>query len=320
MIALYARISKKDKRVQKVSNTIENQLFLLRSYVSDNAICGEQEDIHEFTDDGYSGTDRKRPSFMKMLAWVELEKIDTVIVKDFSRLSRDHLLISELREKYFPLKQIRFIAVLDGYDSLSDENTGIIYPFKTLFNEFYCSDISRKVRCSLEAKKSSGEYAVAKLPFGYEIKDSKVVCSKDKAELIRNIYKRRKEGSTYEEISKLYDMTVSQVWRILHEPAYLGFHVWHRYEIESLPLKRRVKQMPEQWKMVSDDKNDIAVIDESMLSDDLVRYYGKVTEKTMQDIFFTVLQNVGYVEMLFVQTGQRKAGYAAENVMEKKKS
>lgn len=228
MIALYARISKKDKRVQKVSNTIENQLFLLRSYVSDNAICGEQEDIHEFTDDGYSGTDRKRPSFMKMLAWVELEKIDTVIVKDFSRLSRDHLLISELREKYFPLKQIRFIAVLDGYDSLSDENTGIIYPFKTLFNEFYCSDISRKVRCSLEAKKSSGEYAVAKLPFGYEIKDSKVVCRKDKAELIRNIYKRRKEGSTYEEISKLYDMTVSQVWRILHEPAYLGFHVWHR--------------------------------------------------------------------------------------------
>ena len=279
MIALYARISKKDKRVQKVSNTIENQLFLLRSYVSDNAICGEQEDIHEFTDDGYSGTDRKRPSFMKVLAWVELEKIDTVIVKDFSRLSRDHLLISELREKYFPLKQIRFIAVLDGYDSLSDENTGIIYPFKTLFNEFYCSDISRKVRCSLEAKKSSGEYAVAKLPFGYEIKDSKVVCRKDKAELIRNIYKRRKEGSTYEEISKLYDMTVSQVWRILHEPAYLGFHVWHRYEIESLPLKRRVKQMPEQWKMVSDDKNDIAVIDESMLSDDIVRYYGKSHRK-----------------------------------------
>ena len=124
-------------------------------------------------------------------------------------------------------------------------------------------------------KQSSGEYAVAKLPFGYEIKDSKVVCSKDKAELIRNIYKRRKEGSTYEEISKLYDMTISQVWRILHEPAYLGFHVWHRYEIESLPLKRRVKQMPEQWKMVSDDKNDIAVIDESMLSDDIVRYYGK---------------------------------------------
>lgn len=46
----------------------------------------------------------------------------------------------------------------------------------------------------------------------------------------------------------------------------------------------------------------------------------KVTEKTMQDIFFTVLQNVGYVEMLFVQTGQRKAGYAAENVRKRKKA
>ena len=89
-------------------------MFLLRSYVSDNDLCSDNESICEFVDEGFSGTDRKRPAFMKMLACVELKQAHIVIVKDFSRLSREHLLVSELREKYFPLKQVRFIAILDS--------------------------------------------------------------------------------------------------------------------------------------------------------------------------------------------------------------
>ena len=273
VIALYARISKKDKRGGTLSNTIENQMILLRSYVSDNGLCNDSENIYEFIDDGFSGTDRKRPSFMKMLAWIELGKADMVIVKDFSRLSREHLLISELREKYFPLKQVRFIAILDNYDSDTSENMRIIHPFKTLFNEYYCSDISRKVRTSLEAKKTAGEYAVAKLPYGYELSDGKITVDEKKAEIIRAIYKMRYEGSTYGNIAKIYDMTVSMVWRILHEPSYLGYHVWHRYENEFLPLKKRIKQYPDGWRVVADTNNDIAIIDKTMLSEDIIKYY-----------------------------------------------
>lgn len=273
MIALYARISKKDKRAEKLSNTIENQMVLLKSYVRDNGLCNDKNDVYEFIDDGYSGTDRKRPAFMKMLAWVELGKADLIIVKDFSRLSREHLLISELREKYFPLKQIRFIAILDNYDSSTDENTGIIYPFKTLFNEYYCSDISRKVRSSLEAKKMAGEYAVAKLPYGYRLKGTKVVVDEKKAEIIRLIYSMRYDGSTYENIARKTGMTVSMVWRILHEPSYLGYHVWHKYENEFLPLKKKIKQYPDKWKVKEDSENDTRIIEETMLSADIKKYY-----------------------------------------------
>lgn len=275
MIALYARISRKDKRKNSVSNTIENQMFLLRSYVSDNALCSEKESICEFVDDGFSGTDRKRPAFMKMLAYVELKQADVVIVKDFSRLSREHLLASELREKYFPLKQVRFIAILDRYDSDNTEDVGIIHPFKTLFNEYYCSDISRKVRSSLEAKKNAGEYAVAKLPYGYKSENGKIVIDERKAQDIRKMYQMRCDGDTYEKIAQTFEMTVSMVWRILHEPSYLGYHVWHRYENEIFPLKKGTKQYPKQWKISRDTKNDIAILDKTMLSEDIVKYYKK---------------------------------------------
>lgn len=292
MIALYARISKKDKRKNSVSNTIENQMFLLRSYVSDNDLCSDNESICEFVDEGFSGTDRKRPAFMKMLACVELKQAHIVIVKDFSRLSREHLLVSELREKYFPLKQVRFIAILDSYDSDSAEDAGIIHPFKTLFNEYYCSDISRKVRSALEAKKNAGEYAVAKLPYGYKAENGKIVIDERKAEDIRMMYKMRCDGITYEKIAHTFDMTVSMVWRILHEPSYLGYHVWHRYENEIVLPKKRTKQYPEQWKISRDTENDIAIVDKTMLSEDIIKYYGKITKGRSQDIFFMDLQNV----------------------------
>lgn len=271
--ALYARISKKDRKSGSISNTIENQLMLLREYILDKEVFVEDKQIYEFIDDGFSGTDRKRPAFMKMLSWIELGKVDIVIVKDFSRLSREHLMVSELREKYFPLRQVRFIALLDGYDSSQNENTGIVYPFKTLFNEFYCSDISKKVRSSLDAKKKSGEYAVARLPYGYYKSGEKIVCCEEKVFVIRKIYKMRYDGMKYKEIADILNISVSEVWRILHEPAYLGYHVWHRYENEYLPFKKRVRQCPEMWKIMSDEKNSIKIIDESMLSEDIKKYY-----------------------------------------------
>lgn len=310
--ALYARISKKDRKCGSLSNTIENQMALLRQYISEEAMC-EEKQVYEFIDDGFSGTDRKRPSFMKLLAWIELGKIDTVIVKDFSRLSRDHLLISQLREKYFPIKSVRFIALLDSYDSVRDEYCGVVYPFKTLFNEYYCSDISKKVKSSLEAKKKAGEYAVARLPYGYEIEEGKVVCCEKKAECIRAIYKQRFEGRKYEDIAQAFGMTVSGVWRILHEPAYLGYHVWHRYENEYLPFKKRIKQSPDMWKIMSDKRNDIKIIDESMLSDDIKKYYKKTYRRNSARHIFHGITKCGICRKALVLDRAKKGWLCCRN-------
>ena len=96
-----------------------------------------------------------------------------VITKDLSRLGRDYIETGNYLEKYFPTNKVRFIAINDGYDSLDDGYANEFAPFKSVFNDMYAKDISKKVRTALKTKQIKGEFIGTTAPFGY-IKDEKV--------------------------------------------------------------------------------------------------------------------------------------------------
>ena len=115
-IAIYMRLSKEDEYIKDESNSITSQRLMLLNYVSaDEDLKGNN--ILQFVDDGYSGTNLNRPGMQDMLKRVREEQIKCVIVKDFSRFSRDHIELGSHIEQIFPFMGVRFIAVNDGYDS-----------------------------------------------------------------------------------------------------------------------------------------------------------------------------------------------------------
>ena len=69
------------------------------------------------TRDRFSGTTFDRPAFKKMIEDAKAGKIDTVIVKDFSRFGRDYIGVGDYLEQVFPLLGIRFISLNNNYDS-----------------------------------------------------------------------------------------------------------------------------------------------------------------------------------------------------------
>ena len=73
-------------------------------------------------DDGWSGLNFDRPDFNRMLDDIEAGKIDVVITKDLSRLGRDHLKVGHFTEIYFPMKNVRYIAVNDCVDTANKNN------------------------------------------------------------------------------------------------------------------------------------------------------------------------------------------------------
>lgn len=92
--ALYARISVEDER-KREADTIGNQIQLLRDF------AGEDPDISVFDvycDDDVSGTDFQRPEFSRMMNDIRDGKVNCVIVKDLSRLGRNHLESGEFIE------------------------------------------------------------------------------------------------------------------------------------------------------------------------------------------------------------------------------
>lgn len=186
--ALYARLSREDGDKEE-SDSISNQKDLLNSYVK-----GKQdiEVVSVYEDDGYTGVNFQRPDFQKMMNEIQVGNINCVIVKDLSRLGRNHIEMGKLLERFFPFMGVRFIAVNEGYDSLTPNQTdGLIIPFKNLVNDAYCADTSRKIRSQFEVKRKNGEYIGPFVAYGYT-KDPKdhhrLLIDEDAAQIVQNIF------------------------------------------------------------------------------------------------------------------------------------
>ena len=113
-----------------------------------------------YTDNGTTGRTFEREAFQRMLDDVERGRINCVVVKDLSRLGRNAIDSGYYIEKYFPLHQVRFIAVNDQFDSENKENSGshLIVPLKNMINEAYAADISKKVKAQQRQAMQDGEF------------------------------------------------------------------------------------------------------------------------------------------------------------------
>ena len=194
--ALYCRLSR-DDNMDSESNSIQNQRKILQKAAKDKGYT----DTVFFVDDGITGTTMKRPGFQKMLTAIEAGYISAVFVKDLSRLGRNYIEVGKLTEEFFPLHDIRLVAVSDGVDS--DEGEDDFTPFKNIMNEYYAKDISKKRRIVNKMKGNAG-VPLSPPPYGY-IKNPDDprfwVVEPEAAEVVRRIYRLALEGYGLAEIA-----------------------------------------------------------------------------------------------------------------------
>ena len=194
--ALYCRLSR-DDNMDSESNSIQNQRKILQKAAKDKG----NTDTVFFVDDGITGTTMKRPGFQKMLTAIEAGYISAVFVKDLSRLGRNYIEVGKLTEEFFPLHDIRLVAVSDGVDS--DEGEDDFTPFKNIMNEYYAKDISKKRRIVNKMKGNAG-VPLSPPPYGY-IKNPDDprfwVVEPEAAEVVRRIFRMALEGYGLAEIA-----------------------------------------------------------------------------------------------------------------------
>lgn len=159
--ALYERLSRDDE-MQGESNSITNQ----KKYLEDYAVQHGFGNIQHFSDDGYSGTSLNRPAFNSLLTEIEAGRVGTVIVKDMSRFGRNYLQVGFYTEMMFPKKNVRFIAVNNGVDSVNPADNDFT-PFLNSMNEWYAKDTSKKIKAVFKAKTRDGKRVSGAVPYGY---------------------------------------------------------------------------------------------------------------------------------------------------------
>ena len=189
-VGIYIRLSREDEEKEKYqeSESIVNQRNLLMQYIKENKL----NFISEYVDDGVSGTSFDRPAFNKMIADIESGKINMVITKDLSRLGRNYVQSGLYIESYFPEHGVRFVAILDNIDTSYDSSNNDIAPFKSILNEMYAKDTSKKINSVLQSKRNLGEY-LGTPPYGYK-KDPNnkyhLVIDEEASSIVKLIYEK----------------------------------------------------------------------------------------------------------------------------------
>lgn len=202
-IAIYLRLSKEDGEAQE-SSSIRGQRTLLQAYAKEHFPQGQ---IREFQDDGCTGLHMARPGLQAMLEQVRRGRIDCVMVKDFSRFSRDYLELGEYIQQIFPLLGVRFISVGERYDSQKAVNgPGLAEQFQGLVYHLYSRDLSAKVKTALEIRRRQGKYVWGRCPFGYERAPDMpggVAIRQEEIQTVREIFRLALEGESTVAIAEL---------------------------------------------------------------------------------------------------------------------
>lgn len=198
-VGTYLRLSRDDGDKYE-SDSISSQRDMINKYINDNT---DLILFKEYSDDGFSGTNFDRPSFIQMIQDIEDNKIDCVIVKDLSRFGRDYIETGRYLERFFPEKNIRFIAINDNIDSMKQQ-LDILVPIKNIFNENYARDISKKVSTSLRTKQEQGEFIGSFASYGYKknpLDKHKLIIDEYAASIVRKIYKMFVDGMSKQKIA-----------------------------------------------------------------------------------------------------------------------
>lgn len=164
-VAIYVRLSDEDKNKNKLENSesIKNQIALASKYVQEKNWC-----IYDiYIDDDWSGLDKNRPEFKRLLKDCEEQKINIVVCKDMSRFTRDKIITEEYLETKFFEWGIRFIGLSDGTDTADNANKKS-REINALVNQWYAEDISNKVKYALKIKRETGNFIGSFAPYGYK--------------------------------------------------------------------------------------------------------------------------------------------------------
>ena len=141
--ALYLRLSREDRnKINKEddSESIVNQQAMLLDYCTQNGF-----DVYDiYNDEDFSGSDRDRPDFNRMIEDARDRKFSLILCKTQSRFARDMELVEKYINGLFPIWGIRFIGIVDNADSENKANRKS-RQISSLVDQWYLEDLSDNI-------------------------------------------------------------------------------------------------------------------------------------------------------------------------------
>ena len=193
--AIYCRLSEEDRNKRSEtddSSSIQNQKSMLLQY----ALAQGWEVYSLYSDDDYTGSDRNRPEFQRLLRDAEQRKFDIVLCKTQSRFTRELELVEKYIHGLFPVWGIRFVSIVDNADTANKGNKKS-RQINGLVNEWYLEDMSENIRSVLTNRRQNGFHIGAFALYGYK-KDperkGRLIIDEEAAAIVREVFTLFSQG------------------------------------------------------------------------------------------------------------------------------
>lgn len=187
-VGIYARIST-GEGMQAEGHSIEAQLRICREFAERRGWII----VDEYVDEGYSGSNDKRPAFTRLLQDAYAGRIQVILFHKLDRFSRS---ISDILKYFQDLesKDILICSATEAFD-FSDPADRAKFHMLAVFAQWYLDNLSEETKKGKKQRALKGLYN-GRLPFGYRPSESGIAeVVPEEAELVRKAFEAYASGT-----------------------------------------------------------------------------------------------------------------------------
>jgi site-specific DNA recombinase len=228
--AAYTRKSSEEGLDQEF-NSLEAQREACEAYIASQKAEGWVLVPDRYDDGGVSGGTLERPALKRLLVDIEAGKIDVVVVYKIDRLSRSLMDFAKLVE-IFDRHSVTFVSVTQSFNTTTSMGR-LTLNILLSFAQFEREVIGERIRDKVAASRKRGIWMGGWAPFGYDVKDRKLIINETEAKIVRSIFQRfaRFKSMTNlareladENVRNKYGKAIDKgyLYKILNNRVYLG--------------------------------------------------------------------------------------------------
>lgn len=225
--ALYCRVSTDEQALN--GDSLRTQLDALTKY----AVKNDYQIIDKYIDDGYTGTNLNRPHLQRLLSDIKEGKIDIVLITKLDRWGRgvsNYYKVNDILEKH----NVYWKTIFEDYDT-STTNGKLLVNIMLSIAENECRVTSDRIKVVFKNKILSNEVVTGKVPFGYKIRNKKLIIDENNSKIVKYAFDKLLEeknlGKVYKLVKEYYNISYNGFKKWFRNEMYLGQYTCERLNV-----------------------------------------------------------------------------------------
>lgn len=185
--AIYTRKSTEEGLEQKF-NSLDAQFAACSAYIQSQVGSGWTLVPNHYDDGGYSGGNTKRPALQRLMADIEADRVDIVVVYKIDRLSRSLVDFADLF-RTFEKHGVSFVSITQQIDTSNAAGRMMLNVLMS-FAQFEREMSSDRIRDKIYETRKRGMWTGGMTPYGYKVVNKQLIVDEETGPILKEIFAR----------------------------------------------------------------------------------------------------------------------------------